>query len=510
MRILGISGALNHDAAVAVVEDSSILYASHTERYSKKKNDAMLNYDIVSEVLRYGYPDAIAWYERPVRKKFRQALAGQWDLALDMNELPRRYIDENFPRLKGLPIKYQSHHYTHAASGYFTSKYQDAAVVVIDSMGEFETLTIWDAQGDRLKQVYSQDYPDSVGLFYSAMTQRLGLKPQEDEYILMGMAAYGDAYRNYKGKSLVNHIIDTFDIKIRDNTTDVYRIVSFGENLHRGCRWFMPELNSEQDHFDLAAATQHIYEMILKAVMEHAKGVCNSRNLVMMGGCALNCSANSNITWRWDNVWIMPNPGDAGSCIGATQRFFDQRINWDTPYLGHEIKGEYPVTDILASLIKGDISGIASGRAEFGPRALGNRTLTADPRGDTIKDRMNEIKRRQKFRPFAPMILEEDVHDYFEMPKNITASPYMQFVAKCKHPNDFPAIIHHDGTSRVQTVNEYQHPDLYNLLREFKDKTGCPMLVNTSLNIKGQPIVNDLKDATDFTNHYGIKVFTPR
>ena len=250
--------------------------------------------------------------------------------------------------------------------------------------------------------------------------------------------------------------------------------------------------------------------MILKAVMEHAKGVCNSRNLVMMGGCALNCSANSNITWRWDNVWIMPNPGDAGSCIGATQRFFDQRINWDTPYLGHEIKGEYPVTDILASLIKGDISGIASGRAEFGPRALGNRTLTADPRGDTIKDRMNEIKRRQKFRPFAPMILEEDVHDYFEMPKNITASPYMQFVAKCKHPNDFPAIIHHDGTSRVQTVNEYQHPDLYNLLREFKDKTGCPMLVNTSLNIKGQPIVNDLKDAQDFTNHYGIKVFTPR
>ena len=123
------------------------------------------------------------------KKKFRQAFAGQWDLAMDMDELPRRYIDENFPRLKGLPIKYQSHHYTHAASGYFTSKYQDAAVVVIDLMGEWETLTIWDAQGDNLKQVYSQDYPDSVGLFYSAMTQRLGLKPQEDEYILMGMAA---------------------------------------------------------------------------------------------------------------------------------------------------------------------------------------------------------------------------------------------------------------------------------------------------------------------------------
>ena len=507
---MGISGALNHDAAVSLIEDRRILYASHSERYSKKKNDPLLNDGIVNAALEHGRPDVIAWYEKPLLKKFRQANAGQWDLAFDWNEMPKRYIKKNFPQLSGIKIEYQSHHYTHAASGYYTSKLAEAAVVVIDSIGEFETLTIWHGRGDSLTKVYSQDYPNSVGLFYSAMTHRLGLKPQEDEYILMGMAAYGNPYRKYKDKTLVEHIIDGFGIKYEDRSDQFYKIVAFKENLHRGCRWFLPELNTEQDHFDLAAATQVVYEKILERVAYNARNMTKSTNLIIMGGCALNCSANSNITSAFNNVWIMPNPGDAGSCIGAAQKYFRNRIEWETPYLGHNIEGEYPVDDILKALLEGQICGIASGRAEFGPRALGNRTLTADPRGDTIKDRMNEIKRRQKFRPFAPMILEEDVHDYFIMPKNITESPYMQFVAPCKYPDEFPAIIHKDGTSRVQTVRHDQHPELYELLSKFKAKTGCPMLVNTSLNIKGQPIVNDLKDAEDFSKHYGINVFTPR
>jgi carbamoyltransferase len=231
-----------------------------------------------------------------------------------------------------------------------------------------------------------------------------------------------------------------------------------------------------------------------------------------MGGCALNCTANSIATanYGFDNVWIMPNPGDAGSCIGVAQKFnkVDWNLNWKTPYLGYNIEGDYPVEKTLETLLKGEIVGIANGRAEFGPRALGNRTLTSDPRGPGVKDKMNEIKRRQKFRPFAPMILEEDVHEYFEMPENITQSPYMQFIAKCKYPKEFPAITHIDGTSRVQTVNQLQHPDLYMLLSSFKEETGCPMLVNTSLNIKGKPIVNDEQDARDFTKHYDVKVFT--
>lgn len=504
MKVLGISGALNHDAAVSVVAESEILYASHSERYSKKKNDANLNDGIINDALKYGKPDVIAWYEQPLLKKSRQLWAGQYGLAFDKNEMPRKYIEENFPQLAGIPIEYQSHHYTHAASGYFTSKFPDAAVIVLDSIGEWETFTIWKGDGSRLEKQYAQSYPHSVGLFYSAMTHRLGLKPQEDEYILMGMAAYGDPHRVVNGKTLFDHIMQDFDIRLHHKNNVVY----FGENLHRGCNWWMPELNSEQDHFDIAAATQAVYEFILFNVISYAKHIVKSDNLVMMGGCALNCSANSNITKAYKNTWIMPNPGDAGSCIGASQKYFDKRIEWKTPYLGHNIKGDYPIEKSLKALLEGQIIGIANGRAEFGPRALGNRTLTADPRGNDIKDRMNEIKRRQKFRPFAPMILEEDVHDYFEMPENVTQSPYMQFVAKCKFPEDLPAIIHKDGTSRVQTVNEQQHPELYKLLKAFKDETGCPILVNTSLNIKGMPIVNDVSDAQAFQNHYGINVFT--
>jgi carbamoyltransferase len=507
MIVLGISGALNHDAAVSVICDGKILFASHSERYSKIKNDPNLNAEIIQEALSYGKPDVIAWYEKPLIKKWRQLIAGQYSLAFDLKELPGNYL-KNFEQLKDIPIVYQSHHYTHAASGYFTSPFNDAAIAVIDSIGELETLSIWRGKNDNLVQYYSQAYPASVGLFYSAMTDRLGLKPQEDEYILMGMAAYGDINREVNNKTIIQHMYDEFGIVLNDHSSKLYHVVNLKKNLHRGCKDFLPELITEQDHYDIAAATQEIYTQMLSVIIDDIKKTTFSTNLVLMGGCALNCSANSLITERFKNVWIMPNPGDAGSCIGASQKFFDTRIKWETPYLGHNIEGSYPVEKALNALLNGDIIGIANGRAEFGPRALGNRTLTADPRGDTIKDRMNEIKRRQKFRPFAPMILEEDVHDYFIMPENINSSPYMQFVAKCKYPLDFPAIIHADGTSRVQTVNKQQHPELYTLLSKFKEKTGCPMLVNTSLNIKGQPIVNDLNDAQEFSKHYDIKVFT--
>jgi carbamoyltransferase len=503
MRVLGISGALNHDAAVSVIEDGKILYASHSERYSKVKNDANLNAEIIQDALMFGKPDVISWYERPLLKKLRQLHAGQYSLAFDKADMPR-YALSSYSELQGIPIEYQSHHYNHAASGYFTSPFQDACVIVIDSIGEWETMTIWEGTGDKLSKRYAQSYPHSVGLFYSAMTHRLGLKPQEDEYILMGMAAYGNPNRRVAGKKLYGHIIDTLGIRFHHKGN----IIHFGENLHRGCKWFMPELQTEQDHFDLAAAVQAVYEYMLSVIVSYSNTLVKSKNLVLMGGSALNCSANSGITIAYDNVWIMPNPGDAGSCIGASQKYFSNRIQWETPYLGHEIKGEYPIEHVLRDILKGNICGIASGKAEFGPRALGNRTLTSDPRGKEIKDRMNEIKQRQKFRPFAPMILEEDVHEYFEMPPNVNSSPYMQFVAKCKFPDDFPAIIHKDGTSRVQTVNHSQHPQLYELLKSFKDKTGCPMLVNTSLNIKGMPIVNDENDANKFQSHYGINVFT--
>jgi carbamoyltransferase len=202
----------------------------------------------------------------------------------------------------------------------------------------------------------------------------------------------------------------------------------------------------------------------------------------------------------------MPNPGDCGSSLGAAALAYGGPINWHHPYLGTNIGGSYPVQELLDELQKNKIVGVASGRAEFGPRALGNRSLLADPRGAEIKDKVNEIKRRQKFRPFAPMILEEHVHEYFDMPEKTPTSPYMQVVARCLKPDDFPAIIHVDGTSRVQTVGKDSHSGVRELLEQWYVLTGCPILLNTSLNIRGEPMVDTREDADRFEKEYGVKV----
>jgi len=224
-----------------------------------------------------------------------------------------------------------------------------------------------------------------------------------------------------------------------------------------------------------------------------------------MGGVALNCSANQRIGNYFDNIWIMPCPGDAGSSLGAAALAHGGRINWTNAYLGHNIPGDYPVNAILDELVTRKIVGVASGRAEFGPRALGNRSLLADPRGPEIKDQVNEIKRRQKFRPFAPVILEEYVDQYFDMPRGFGHSRYMQAVANCWYPELFPAIVHHDGTSRVQTVPA-DGSGIRELLEKWYVMTGCPMLLNTSLNIRGEPMVNDRADADRFEALYGVRV----
>jgi carbamoyltransferase len=222
-----------------------------------------------------------------------------------------------------------------------------------------------------------------------------------------------------------------------------------------------------------------------------------------MGGCALNCKANSQIKNHWDNVWIMPNPGDAGSAIGAVLAHYKQPVEWPGPYLGFNINRPYPVDSLIRELKRSGIAGVANGRAEFGPRALGNRSLLADPRGPTIKHRVNEIKRRQQFRPFAPVILAEFAEEYFSGP----VSSYMQYTAVCKFPDQFPAIVHRDGTSRVQTVSAADNSGLRQLLEQWYAETGCPMLLNTSLNIKGRPMVNTWEDGQKFARYYNVNVY---
>jgi len=202
----------------------------------------------------------------------------------------------------------------------------------------------------------------------------------------------------------------------------------------------------------------------------------------------------------------MPNPGDAGNSLGAIAAKRKTQLIWDSPYLGHNIDNQYPAEQLVDLLKKHKIIGVANGRAEFGPRALGHRSLLADPRGSEIKDKVNEIKRRQKFRPFAPAILHSQANDYFYM--DAPESPYMQYTMVCKKSEEFPAIVHHDGTSRVQTVSEYDSLNFYKFLKLWYEETGCPMVLNTSLNIRGKPMVNDENDAKDFEKMYGVKVLT--
>jgi carbamoyltransferase len=229
----------------------------------------------------------------------------------------------------------------------------------------------------------------------------------------------------------------------------------------------------------------------------------DSPNLVFMGGCALNSKAN---TMLWDifpNVWIMPNPGDAGSSLGAAAALHGKHLNWKGPYLGHNIPGEYPVDKIFDEIMTNQIAAVASGRAEFGPRALGNRSILADPRDPNIKDKVNRIKKRELFRPFAPVVMEEHASEWFDMDYT---SPYMQYTPRCLKPELIPSVVHVDGTSRVQTVNAEQHPGLYALLKRFYEETGVPILLNTSLNIKGQPLLNDENDIIEWEQTYGTRI----
>jgi carbamoyltransferase len=500
----GIS-ANSHDAALAVFETKSkglgpkksleLKFASHSERFSGVKNDAHLNDKLIQYAKRYGEPDEVIWYERPFRKTLRQLRAGQGFEYFGKNNISR------YLRQYGIsaPIRYTDHHLAHAAAGFYTSPFREATVVCIDSIGEFESLTIWNAtKGKGLKRIYSQGYPHSVGLWYSAITQRVGLKPQEDEYILMGMAAYGDPDRLYHDMKE-----DFIQVHNPDAWFDYNPLIEFKRNLHRGCLGWRPELNSPQDIMDIAAAAQANYEDILRWVLGYAARIADSQNLILIGGCALNCSANRIAYDYFKDVWIMPNPGDAGSAIGCVLAHKKKFMPMPHVYLGYEIEGEYPVEEVLHELLTTGICGVANGRAEFGPRAFGHRSLLADPRGSDIKDRVNAIKQRQQFRPFAPAVLEEHASTYFDGP----VGPFMQYTATCTDPG-LPAIKHGDGTSRVQTVSATQSVGFRKLLERWYEETGCPVLLNTSLNIKGQPIVNTVEDAQAFEKHYGVKVFT--
>jgi carbamoyltransferase len=472
MIILGVNET-SHDASVSLIKDGEILFSGHAERYSKQKNDWYVNDSLIKDALQYGTPDHIAYYEKPLLKASRLALrggSGEWQPRFD---------------IPGVPRKYFSHHYSHAAAGYYTSSFNDAVIVVLDAIGEYNTSTIWVGEGEKIKLKYKQNYPVSFGLFYSAFTQLIGLMPNQEEYIMMGMAAYGDWTKYYQ----------KVDEYFPSTNKQKY-------NLHKGITdWGWIE--SDQDRFDIAAAVQFVYEQRLNDFMHMAHQITGKKNLVFMGGCALNSSANT-LLWKiFDDIWIMPNPGDAGSSLGAAAALYGKHLEWNTPYLGYDLGGKYPVQEIIDGILKDGIVAVASGRAEYGPRALGNRSILADPRNPLIKDKVNLIKQRELFRPFAPVVMADHAHKWFDM--NFE-SPYMQYTVKCLRPEQIPSVVHKDGTSRVQTVTREQHSGLYRVLNKFYLQTGVPMLLNTSLNIKGQPLLNDENDIATWEETYNFKI----
>ena len=430
-----------HDAAKTIIDlNGNIIYAGHAERYSRIKNDKELHPDMPPN------QGVEVFYEKQFLKNTRRLYAGQ--------------------KIKWRGnYKSVSHHWSHAAGAYYTRPWPEEPVcVVVDAIGEWDTVSIW----YKKKKVWSQKYPYSLGLFYSAITQRIGLKPMEDEYITMGMAAFGEPIYNLE---------DTLH-----------------RNLHKGCGDIFPNAANE----DLAASAQWLIEQKIMQIMQKAREY--SKYLCYGGGVALNCVVNSKIHWLFDKVWIMPNPGDAGASLGAAAAYLDKPLKWKDPYLGKNVDVSANPREIAGHLLQHRICGVVHGRAEFGPRALGNRSLLADPRHD-IKDTVNAIKRRQKFRPFAPAILEEYSKQFFEGPMN----EYMQYVAKANH--DYKSVIHVDGSSRVQVVRKDCKSILRPILEEWFKATRCPMLLNTSLNVKGEPMVNTWEDGQRWSKKYEVAIF---
>ena len=483
--ILGISAGFHDGAAALIRSDGEILFAGHSERYSGIKNDPDLCSGLLEEFCDYEI-DTIAYYERPWIKQLQRLRSGQ---GLDWHNITVNQVLQNqmgsWLQHPPRQILTYRHHLSHAAAGFQTSTYGRATVVVIDAIGEFDTATIWGAHYDEKGQaqyhlLWQQRYPQSVGLFYSAITERVGLHPMDEEYITMGMAAWGQPKYVEECCALLE------------------------DNLHAGIDpdWLWGSADE-----DIAASAQVVTEDLIYTIMRRARDFGWSSNLVYQGGVALNCLANRNLGEYFENIWIMPCPGDAGSSLGAAALAHGKRLRWRNAFLGHEIPGEYPVGALVDHLHTHQIAGVASGRAEFGPRALGNRSLLADPRGIHIKDQVNEIKRRQKFRPFAPVILAEHVDEFFDMPRGFHHSPYMQSIAGCRRPDAFPAVVHVDGSSRVQTVAA-DGSGIRFLLEAWYERTGCPLLLNTSLNIRGEPIVNDRTDADRFERRYNVKVFS--
>ena len=562
--ILGIS-CFYHDSAAAILKDGKVVAAAQEERFTRVKNDASFPSNSIRFCCEFANIDfegidAIAYYEQTSIKRNRQiafnqsshTMLGDESKCTSGKELFSHFFSKHSWHIEHIPFLEFPHHMSHAASAFFPGPFQQAAIITIDGVGEWDTLTIGLGQGSKIGIIERMQFPHSIGLLYSSFTDFCGFKVNSGEYKLMGLAPYGKP--KYKDLILDHILIRNEGIFPKLNMkffsfVNSSRMTSDAFSKLFGLRPRRPAQRISQKYLDMAASIQSVTEDLLINIARKAKICTGVSNLCLAGGVALNCVANSKLLQSrvFDKIWIQPAAGDAGSAIGAACLAYyelNKKSHLSTasikpltsPYLGPK----YSETEIELALNRSPyrsslliskfsnkedlirkaaqdlhaskVLGWFQGRMEFGPRALGARSILANPQIDTMQNELNlKIKFRELFRPFAPVVLLEKTNEWFDLPQE---SPFMQYVAHVKKqhilPVDeskvglskshqkrstLPAITHVDNSARVQTVSKDQNYILYKLLKAFDELSTCPILVNTSFNIRGEPIVCSPKDA---------------
>ena len=571
MRILGIS-AYYHDSAAALLVGGEVVAAAQEERFSRKKHDARFpasaaRYCLDSQGLALADIDAVVYYEKPLLtferlletylgaaprggRSFVAAMQVWLKEKLFLKtELKKQVAALGEPDAKQPELLFSEHHLSHAGAAFYPSPFEKAAVLCMDGVGEWATTSAWLGDGAALSSLWEINFPHSLGLLYSAFTYYCGFKVNSGEYKLMGLAPYGEP--RYVDQ-IKQHLID-----IKPDGT--FRLDLSYFKFHRGFRMTgrkfhklfgrpprKGETELSQFHMDLAASIQVVTEEVVLKLARTLRDETGATALCLSGGVALNCVANGRLLREgiFDQIWIQPASGDAGSALGAALVAWHQHFkNARQPVSGDAMKGTYlgpefsnseiceyltsikapfqaledpHLFDRLAGLLdQGKVVGWFNGRMEFGPRALGARSIIGDPRNQQMQSVMNlKIKYRESFRPFAPSVLEQEVANQFELNAQ---SPYMLLVAPVKKElcqsmtaeqeqlfgieklnvprSSLPAITHVDYSARVQTVSERTNPRYFNLIKAFQRRTGCPTIVNTSFNVRGEPIVCTPQDA---------------
>ena len=501
MRYVGYS-EFYHDSGLAIIsEDGVVDFATHGERYSKKKNDPNIP-DVLWDMI--NKDDHVSFYEDHKIKFDIRGGVGATGRSPESIQNGESFADFPYPEATVFDAHHM-HHESHCASAFYTRPWDskdDTVLVSIDGVGELQTAVIMDSDFNLIKEWH---YPKSVGLVYTLTTKFLGLRPLEDEYVVMGLSAYHDTCP--KSKAITDWLIRWYD-NLEDIAPEVAMGVEVGgahsqreQDRLRFRREFERRILSVEDKV-AARATQDFADYAIMKIMTEASKY--GKKLCYSGGCAQNVVINSRLFELFDEVHIACSPTDAGSGLGTAARSWAKATGKDkliwSPYCGYDIERPVDPSEIVDHLLSHKVCGIANGKAEFGPRALGNRSLIADVRYD-VQDTVNGIKRRQKYRPFAPAILEEYAEEYFSGPMN----DHMQFTSKALH--DYAPVTHVDGTARVQIVKKDCESIFRKVIEEYHDRTGVPMLLNTSLNIRGRPMVNDEHDAELWEQKYDVRVF---